>query len=136
MNLTLTRIHFLEDCIIGELKVGERKYFTLERAWHGNRQNISCIPEGDYNFLPHAWAENAPNKFKKVWHIQNVPMRSYILLHAGNSIADTMGCILVGNGVNIRDNTGALLDSKNAINELREIIGRNSGTIKIERVKK
>lgn len=135
MNLNIKRLHFLEDCIIGELTVSGKKFFTLERAWHGNRQNISCIPEGEYAFTPHGWEENSTKKFKKVWHIQNVPMRSYILIHAGNSISNTMGCILVGKGVNIRDGYGALLDSKGAIDEMREIIGRNSGTIKIERVK-
>ena len=134
MKAVLKRLHYLNDCIIGVLLVGGKEFYTLELPWKDNASNVSCIPEGDYKFLPHGWESNSKRRFQKVWHIQDVKSRSYILIHTGNYSRNTQGCILVGKGVNIVNGCGSLTGSKEALNELREIIGRNSGEIKIERL--
>jgi hypothetical protein len=64
---------------------------TCEDPWNGNKNNISCIPEGVYKVL----RRESP-KYKHHWHVQNVPSRSLILIHNGNTTNDTEGCILVG----------------------------------------
>lgn len=66
---------------------------TLELQWYRNIKNISCIPEGEYSCVPHT-----SQKYKNVWRLENVPERSGILIHAGNTSVDTTGCILVGHG--------------------------------------
>ena len=73
---------------------------TLELPWLDNQRNVSCIPEGIYTTSRH----QSPN-FGLCFHVQDVPGRSHILIHAGNYVGsinpktgtpDTRGCILPG----------------------------------------
>lgn len=94
---------------------------TLENAWLQNQPNISCIPEGEYNVK-----KFNGKKYKDVWILENVPNRSYILIHAGNLPEHTQGCILVGkrwgflHGENV-----AILSSSSALENLKEILPDN-----------
>lgn len=132
MKITLTRTHHLKDCTIGVLQVGENTYNTLERPWLNNAQNVSCIPTGTYKFVPHGWGLNPLTRFKNVWRLLDVPNRTGILLHIGNRVSDGIGCVLIGKGVNIRHGKASITDSKDAINELRELLYTNSGEIIIK----
>lgn len=64
---------------------------TLERPWIFNERKVSCIPTGTYIVKPHV----SP-KFGQCFKIHNVMGRSDILIHSGNVVNDTQGCILVG----------------------------------------
>ena len=64
---------------------------TLERPWIFNERKISCIPTGTYLVKRHI----SP-KFGQCLKIQDVKGRSDILIHSGNVVADTLGCVLVG----------------------------------------
>ena len=64
---------------------------TLERPWIFNERKVSCIPTGTYLVKPHV----SP-KFGKCFKVQDVKGRSDILIHSGNVVNDTLGCILVG----------------------------------------
>lgn len=66
---------------------------TLELPWHSNQKLISCIPEGTYQLKLYP-----SRKFGQVYCLQGVKGRSGILMHVGNTIADTTGCILIGVG--------------------------------------
>lgn len=65
--------------------------YTLEQPWRENQHDISCIPPGSYVCIPHD-----SEKFQDVWEVTGVPDRGAILIHCGNTVADTHGCILVG----------------------------------------
>ena len=55
-------------------------------------KKVSCIPDGVYfckRDMYHA-------KGYEVFEVQNVPGRDQILIHIGNYLRDTNGCILVG----------------------------------------
>ena len=66
---------------------------TLELPWRGNATSVSCIPPMHYDVKPRA----PSGKFNYPHFIlENVPDRTYILVHAGNYPRDTYGCILVG----------------------------------------
>lgn len=65
--------------------------FTLEDPWLDNQANISCIPPGHYN----CHRIDSP-KFGEVYEIENVVGRTKILIHRGNTIHDTHGCVLLG----------------------------------------
>lgn len=57
----------------------------------------TAIPTGTYPVVL-AWS----NKFKKEMpHIERVPGYSGILIHPGNTAADTLGCILVGENTQV-----------------------------------
>ncbi len=66
---------------------------TLEPPWKGNRHEESCVPEGDYGLLFH----RSPRFHGSLMpELQDVPDRQEILVHPGNVLADTHGCILPG----------------------------------------
>lgn len=71
---------------------------TLELPWLNNARNISCIPAGAYTLTKYI----SPTH-KHCFYISDVPNRSHILIHAGNKINDTKGCILVGKQFNNGD---------------------------------
>ena len=64
---------------------------TLERPWIFNERKVSCIPTGQYLVKRHV-SPKCGQSFK----IQDVKGRSDILIHSGNVVNDTLGCILVG----------------------------------------
>jgi hypothetical protein len=76
----------------GQLFAGDLSLYTLERPWKGNARGISCIPIGVYPVIV------APSDHfgRPMPHLLDVPGRSDILIHPGNTVADIRGCILVG----------------------------------------
>lgn len=75
----------------------------------------TCIPAGEYEIKLRTsgthhieYGKKFPEFHIGMLHLQDVPGFQYILIHIGNSIKDTEGCILVGNkpqGDNIIDST-------------------------------
>ena len=65
---------------------------ALELPDRNNQKSISRIPAGTYH-CSLRWSA------KYDWHylVNEVPDRSFILMHFGNYYTDTRGCILVGN---------------------------------------
>lgn len=96
IELILKREKFFKTHTLGTLKVvmdGEivGAFHTLERPWLDNKPCVSCIPLGGYGI--EEWdSENHPNTF----HVKNVSDRSYILIHSGNLVKHSKGCILLG----------------------------------------
>jgi len=90
---------------------GKTLCYTLEEPWRNNQPRVSCIPQGRYLCTPHNGA-----RFKNVWILHDVPQRSAILIHAGNTLADTEGCILVG----MRPSPNGVAESQVALNLLRQ----------------
>lgn len=88
---------------------------TCEDPWVQNMTSISCIPEGIYKC-----SEFNGKRFKDVWEVRDVPGRSAILIHQGNTIDDTHGCILVGRCFGKLGNLPAVLQSSEAMQILRE----------------
>ncbi len=115
--VVLTREYFpdrTEGNII--LPDGETIY-TLERPWLNNKANKSCIPAGVYKAQ---WLERSGSgKYKRVWHLQDVPGRSGILIHSGNLVRHTLGCILPGMKFGTIENSPAVLSSGTALSRLR-----------------
>ncbi len=118
MNLTIIRHAYLPDVTLGVMVNTDTGHFvccTLEEPWKENKRQISCIPEGKYVCQPHSGF-----KFENVWEITNVPSRSAVLIHSGNTTDDIEGCILVGMEHGILNNKEAVLRSKEALLKLRK----------------
>lgn len=81
---------------LGVIKVNDLHLpiFTLELPWRDNKDDISCIPVGQYKIIPHHSA-----KYPDTFEIVGVPGRDAILIHIGNYPRDTKGCVLVGMGI-------------------------------------
>lgn len=88
---------------------------TCEDPWAKNKRLISCVPEGEYKVTKHNG-----DKYKDVWILNNVPDRSYILIHSGNTIRDTQGCILVGEYFTDFDGLPGIANSLPTLNKLRK----------------
>ena len=128
---TIGRLSILEE-VIDEYSTGTaERYFcdTLEPIWrdyeHGayKVKGRSAIPEGRYAvviswspkfgaWLPILLGDEA---FKKQW--------SGIRIHAGNTVKDTQGCILVGKNREV----GKVLDSRIWLHRLKQKIVEAKG---------
>lgn len=118
MIVTLKRAAESLEGTFGMLSVaGIPLCVTCEDPWIDNKRNVSCIPEGRYTCVPHNGT-----KYKDVWALEYVPGRSHILIHAGNTEDDTHGCILVGLQIGELNGKPAVLQSRKALNYLREIL--------------
>ncbi len=84
-----------------------------------------CITQGLYNCILH----DSP-KHPHTWQLLNVPNRTEILIHNGNYLADTQGCILVG--LTIDDDKPMVGRSVDAMNYLRKVIGGDNFSIEIK----
>lgn len=89
MKLELIRTYYTNGTN-GELLLnGDKVCSTIELPWKQNKNQVSCIPEGEYA-LKKRWTPRFGNHFL----LKNVPNRSYILLHAANdALKEIKGCI-------------------------------------------
>ena len=109
---------FFPQGIIGGLYIdSDLICYTLERPWANNIPFISCIPTGEYQC-----AGFTGKKFKEVWEIQNVPNRTYILIHKANKVAELQGCIAIGLGLYTRNFEIRLSDSRGAYKALQAFL--------------
>lgn len=122
MKILIERIWRKEDYTIGILYVnGVRLCNTLEDAVRSEKvYGKTAIPAGTYRvlmntvsqkFQDRAWAKPYGGLVPR---LRNVPDFQGVLIHPGNTAADTDGCILVG------DNTikGQLTNSTNRFYQL------------------
>lgn len=64
---------------------------TLERNWKNNQINESCVPEGEYLTERILWPLHG-----EVFRLLNTAPRTDVLIHKGNFITETKGCIILG----------------------------------------
>lgn len=92
MILDLIRVGSSSRGTFGVLRFGAVPFvLTLERPWQQNEARVSCIPAGRYR----CERIRSP-KFGWTFEVKQVPNRTHVLFHSGNTIEDTEGCILVG----------------------------------------
>jgi hypothetical protein len=91
-------------------------FCTLELPWKENRRNISRIPAGEYEAIKYY----SPKHKRVVILLLDVPERTNIEIHPGNTIKDTTGCILVGSARGDINNDGKpdVTRSKQAMDRL------------------
>jgi hypothetical protein len=89
--------------------------YTCELPWLNNTPDQSCIPVGTYTCGPH----NTPDH-PNVWELANVPGRSGVLIHNGNTEKDSLGCIIVGSAKGTLNGLPAVLNSDVTLNMLRQ----------------
>jgi len=109
--MKLIRIEHNETETIGVLSVnGRLTCYVLELPWRDNRCCISRIPAGFYT------GERQKDHPRKglVFHIFNVPGRTEIMMHVGNTHVDTAGCPVPGLQPGYHDSVRGVLDSNAA----------------------
>ncbi len=118
MRLVLLRVGQSSKGTFGVLRCGVVPFaLTLERPWLNNLQAVSSIPAGLYE----CHRVDSP-KFGNTFEVTGVPNRSHILFHKGNTIADTKGCILVGEQFGGSYDVPMLMDSKHGFEEFLSLL--------------
>ena len=116
MIAELKRLEESRDGIIGILSIDkEIQCFILENRNRQNKPNVSCIPAGSY-FCRRI---ESP-KFNETFEVCDVPDRSGILFHQGNTADDTYGCLLPGRRAGHLYGKRAVLESGRAFVDLME----------------
>lgn len=96
------------------------EFHIIERPWINNKNQISCIPSGLYeaSFLK----RSTSGKYQNVYHIKNVPNRKGILMHNGNFVWHSKGCLIIGKRRGIIKGEIAVLNSRTALFEFVELM--------------
>ena len=116
-KVTLTRLSTSKAGTHGVLSVdGRAMLVTLEPP-------KAVVPPGQYK-LRLRWS---PRFKRKLFEVADVPGHTDVLIHPGNTIKDTKGCILVG----LRKEGGAVLQSCKALEELHRLLGDSSAVLEV-----
>lgn len=102
--------HETPNGTFGQLFVdGKPVCLALERGWIDNIPNVSCIPPGEY-----ICKRMTSPKFGETFQVMNIPGRTHILFHKGNTVRDSKGCILYGSRHGDINGHSAVLESGSA----------------------
>lgn len=134
--LDIIRLESGKSGILGVLRFDRKilsNIYTLELPYKDNRPFVSCIPGGHYK----AKLTQSPTKGLAI-EILNVPGRTHILFHVGNTINDLKGCIAIGShvGDDIVNSKGliskrGLVRSKDALDRLLKLLAAEDFEIRI-----
>ena len=90
---------------------------TLELPWLGNAHSVSCIPAGTYP----AHRYLSPKRGYEVFMLDDVPLRSSIELHIGNTAHDTDGCVLLGTAAGLLNGQRGITGSGDAFRKFMNL---------------
>ena len=111
--ITLERFAYSPFGVFGKLMIPEFECFTVERPWLDNKPRVSCIPEGEYKIQLGIYNRGG----YEAYEVMDVPNRSLIKIHIGNTIDDIVGCIAPGKALGYLERKWAVTSSKKAFQE-------------------
>lgn len=117
-ELHVMRRFYAEGFTLGELHSGDNKWHALELPWADNHPDISCIPTGVYKATHHVRHDGLPSLL-----LADVPGRTEVEIHPGNTTANTHGCILIGKGAYCSLTAAGVSQSDDAMTELLSTLG-------------
>ena len=94
---------------------------AIEPPERQNEVGRSCIPEGIYNVM----VTNSPH-FGYAYKVRHVPGRTDILIHPGNIVGDTDGCIILGDKVGYLSNHRAVINSSATLEKFKLELNSNA----------
>jgi hypothetical protein len=112
--VTLTRTVRNADGVFGVLRMPGFVCVTAEEQDMGNARNVSCIPAGTYPLRRTIYYKHG----YPTYEVADVPGRSRILIHPGNTEEDSQGCILLGlrpGKLRVRDEDSGRMELKTAV---------------------
>lgn len=125
-EIVLSRWAHSPTSTMGIIRFDGEVFWTLERPWLDNQPFISCIPQGTYDLK---WRQSP--KFGWTWSLEDVPDRTYILIHSANWSRQLHGCIALG--MELMGNEFAVGNSRKAVDRFEELTDREqSWSLKIE----
>jgi hypothetical protein len=127
MLLRIVRYAYTSMGTFGEIYLNGTRLVTVERPWLDNQRSISCIPLGNYTVKPGYYNRGG----YKAMEVMNVPNRSNILFHRGNTMYDSAGCILITSREGCVNGMWAGLESTSAFNYFMSVTGSDSHQLEI-----
>lgn len=127
MDITLNRFKSTSNGTFGILRVGDRKFYSIEKPWDNNQPFESCVPASDYSLVPHK-----SDKYGEVLCLVNASIgvtryrergtkRYACLIHVGNWQKDVLGCIALGTDAD----ESMVINSRQAIKDFYETVDPN-----------
>lgn len=127
-RVLLERFAYTPHGVFGRIKFPEFECFTVERPWRDNKPRESCIPEGVYTILLGMYNRGG----YPAYEVQEVPGRSLIKIHVGNTIDDVIGCIAPGKSLGYLERKWAVTSSGKAFKEfMKAMDGTQESTLEI-----
>lgn len=125
----LIRNDITPECVRSILYAESEIFHILERPWRSNESNVSCICAGSYTaeFLE----RSSSGKYRNIFWLRNVPGRSGILIHNGNTVNHSKGCLIIGKRKGTLGSRRAVFNSKTALHEFVELMERETFTLNI-----
>ena len=111
----------------GVLQFANRKWFTCERPWLDNQNNVSCIPIGLYLCR---WTLS-PRLKRFTYEVLNVPRRSGIRIHSANFPSQVLGCIALGEKYGKMDGMQGVFCSVTAIRQFEAALNKQDFILEV-----
>lgn len=126
---------YLPAATVGVLTMAGRSWATLEDPGPGEVPN-TCVPEGDYLLVPHSGPKYADTYALVGGTVSHMPdpaaKRSAVLVHWGNTVEDTKGCILLGTSIALGGiKVPAVFNSRVAFAEWLALMKRETGPVRL-----
>jgi hypothetical protein len=127
-HVQLERFAYTPFGTFGRLYIPEYQCFTVERPWLNNEPKESCIPVGVYKMLLSFYNRGG----YPAYELLDIPGRSLIKIHVGNTMDDLLGCIAPGKALGFIERKWAVTSSKKAFKEfMMAMDGSETSTLKI-----
>jgi hypothetical protein len=121
-TIMIERFAYAPDGTFGRITLPTGKqFFTVERAWAGNKPFESCIPDGVYDLKRRRSAvveRTSGGDYLEGWEVTDVPGRTFIMIHPGNWPTNFEGCIGVGLNYQVLDGRNGVTQSRVAFAQL------------------
>ncbi len=124
-TVTLKRSDLLT---FGVMQYAGNKWFTCERPWKDNENNVSSIPTGSYLCR---WTLS-PRLKRFTYEVLNVPGRSGIRIHSANFPSQVLGCIALGQKYGQMDGKQGVFSSVTAIRQFEIALNKQEFTLEIK----
>lgn len=128
MHFRLSRFAYTPVGTFGRFVMPGFACYSVERPWKDNTPYVSCIPCGAYAVRKAMYNRGGYYTFE----VMNVPDRSAILIHKGNTMNDVQGCIALGLDLGQVNGLWAVTSSGSAFSTfITATEGQESGTLVI-----
>ena len=126
MILTMERKYSAYGGVYSLLTYDLDAWWVMEREWMQNLTNVSCVPPGLYDLVPHS-SERYPSTWALVGDtVSHYPEpgipRSTCVLHRASRPNQLKGCLTVCETVSAR---GTAEGAERAMDDMRLILGRH-----------
>jgi len=119
MEVKIRRFAYTNMGVFGEMHLEGVRLVTVERPWLNNQPNISCIPTGNYYLSPGRYYRGGYDAME----VCDVPGRTHILCHKGNTMHDSAGCVLITSQEGFINGIWAGINSARAFKHFMNVLG-------------